>query len=86
MGQGIDDLSIEALLEMFQALTEPGGKDGGWRAEPSPESSGEGAPFERVVVDEAIAPVASRDASADEPMPMGEASDADSGTWLWLEH
>jgi hypothetical protein len=24
--------------------------------------------------------------AADEPVPMDEASDADGGTWLWLEH
>ena len=79
MSQRIDDLSLETLLELFQALTEPRGEDGGWRAEPSTDGSAEGGPFERVV-----APGSDR--PADEPVPMGEASDADSGTWLWLEH
>jgi hypothetical protein len=78
MGQRIDDLSLETLLELFQAITEPRGEDGGWRAEPSADASAEGGPFERVV-----APERER---ADEPVPMAEASDADSGTWLWLEH
>jgi hypothetical protein len=80
MGQGIDDLSLETLLELFQAITEPRGEDGGWRAQPSGPSA-EGGPFERV-----IAPEGERDRSTDEPVPMAEATDADSGTWLWLEH
>ena len=84
MGQRIDDLSLDTLLELFQAITEPGGADGGWRAERSERSddaSAEGGPFERVV-----APGGQPSRPADEPVPMGEASDADSGTWLWLEH
>ncbi len=81
MGHGIDDLSIEALLELFQAITEPRGDDGGWRAEPSKEAVAEGGPFEKV-----IAPLPPSDPAADEPVPMDEASDADGGTWLWLEH
>ena len=79
MGQRIDDLSLETLLELFQAITEPRGTDGGWRAEPSEDTSTEGGPFERLV-----APGGER--TAEEPVPMAEASDADSGTWLWLEH
>ena len=81
MGQRIDDLPLETLLELFQAITEPRAADGGWRAEPSEESSAEGGPFERVV-----APDGERSRPADEPVPMAEASDSDSGTWLWLEH
>ena len=81
MGQRIDDLSLETLLELFQAITEPPGGNGGWRAEPSEEASAEGGPFERVV-----APDGDRNRPVDEPVPMAEASDADSGTWLWLEH
>ena len=80
MGQEIDDLSLEALLELFQAITGPRGADGGWRAEPSTDAGAEGGPFERVVAPESDRP------TADEPVPMEEASDADSGTWLWLEH
>ena len=79
MGQRIDDLPLETLLELFQAITEPHGENGGWRAEPSEDASAEGGPFERVV-----APSSER--TTDEPVPMAEASDADSGTWLWLEH
>jgi hypothetical protein len=82
MGQRIDDLSLDTLLELFQAITEPRGADGGWRAEPSSEdASAEGGPFERVE-----APDIERSRSPDEPVPMAEASDSDSGTWLWLEH
>jgi hypothetical protein len=81
MAQRIDDLSLETLLELFQAITEPRGADGGWRAQPSEDASAEGGPFERVV-----APDAERSRPVDEPVPMAEASDADSGTWLWLEH
>ena len=81
MGQGIDDLSLETLLELFQAITEPRGDGGGWRAEHSEDAIAEGGPFERVV-----APSPELDAATDEPVPMGEASDADGGTWLWLEH
>jgi len=81
MGQGIDDLSLDTLLELFQAITEPRGDAGGWRAERSEDTSAEGGPFERVE-----APDDERTRSVDEPVPMAEASDADSGTWLWLEH
>jgi hypothetical protein len=81
MGQRIDDLSIETLLELFQAITEPRGGDGGWRAEPSEDAFAEGGPFERVE-----APSREEVRPPDEPVPMAEASDADSGTWLWLEH
>ena len=81
MGQRIDDLSLETLLELFQAITEPRGEGGGWRAERSEDGSAEGGPFERVE-----APGGERGRTADEPVPMAEASDADSGTWLWLEH
>jgi hypothetical protein len=79
MGQGIDDLSLETLLELFQAITEPRGEGGDWRAQPSTDAAAEGGPFERVV-----APLSDR--APDEPVPMAEATDADSGTWLWLEH
>ena len=81
MGQGIDDLSLDTLLELFQAITEPRRDDGGWRAERSGDTSAEGGPFERVE-----APDGERTRSVDEPVPMAEANDADSGTWLWLEH
>ena len=81
MGQRIDDLSLETLLELFQAITEPRAGDGGWRAEPSEEAAAEGGPFERVV-----APDLDRARPSEEPVPMAEASDSDSGTWLWLEH
>jgi hypothetical protein len=81
MGQRIDDLSLDTLLELFQAITEPREADGGWRAERSDDTSAEGGPFERVV-----APDGQKSRSADDPVPMAEATDADSGTWLWLEH
>jgi len=81
MGQRIDDLSLETLLELFQAITEPRGADGGWRAEPSEDAAAEGGPFERVE-----APEIDPGRPAEEPVPMAEASDSDSGTWLWLEH
>jgi hypothetical protein len=81
MGQRIDDLSLPTLLELFQAITEPRGSDGGWRAERSDDTSAEGGPYERVA-----APDGQRLRPGDEPVPMAEATDADSGTWLWLEH
>ena len=81
MGQRIDDLSLSTLLELFQAITEPRSADGGWRAQRSDDASAEGAPFERVV-----APDGPTSRPADDPVPMAEATDADSGTWLWLEH
>jgi hypothetical protein len=74
MGQRIDDLSLDTLLELFQAITEPRREDGGWRGARSDVA--EGGAYETVVLPD----------SADEPVPMAEASDADGGTWLWLEH
>ena len=89
MGQSIDDLPLETLLELFQALTDPenvGTPNGGWAVAPWEAESaarGEGGPLERVLVPRpGSLPIADRS----EPVVMDEATDSDGGVWLWFEH
>jgi hypothetical protein len=82
MGQRIEDLSLEALMELFQAITERPGAPRRRLSPPPPARI-----LEKVLVPPpSIAYPAASDGTDPRPVPMDEATEGEGGIWLWFEH